>query len=172
VNKHPQKNIAVFLALTFALSSVFYYLIISSGSLSTLYGLGLMWCPGVAAIVTQLIFQRSLRGMGWKPGRAKYLLVSYALPLAYTFVVYLIVWLTGLGRFDPTALARSASEANGLPSTPFGVVGTYVVIMVTLGFLINCVAALGEEIGWRRREEVAAAADTQPPRTTELVPAP
>jgi membrane protease YdiL (CAAX protease family) len=108
-----------------------------------------MWCPGVAAIVTQLIFNRSLQGLGWKPGRGRYLLISYFLPLAYVVVTYGIIWLLGLGRFDPAALYRFVSQANGPASTPFGVVGTYVVIMMTLGFLINCVAALGEEIGWR-----------------------
>ncbi|HLO33607.1 MAG TPA: type II CAAX endopeptidase family protein [Anaerolineales bacterium] len=149
MKEQSYKKIAVFVVLTFALSSIFYYLVISTGSFPTSYGLGIMWCPGVAGIVTQLIFNHNLRGMGWKPGRGRYLLASYFLPLAYTFVVYAIIWLVGLGKFDPAALYKFVSEANGPDSTPFGIVGTYVVILLTLGFIVNCVAALGEEIGWR-----------------------
>lgn len=143
------KKVITFLVLTFALASIFYYLIISSGTFPTTYALGIMWCPGLAAIVTQLVFNRNLREMGWKFGRGRYLLGSYLLPVAYVAAVYLLIWLTGLGQFDPTALEKFISEANGPSSTPFGVVGTYFVYMLTLGFLINCFAVLGEEIGWR-----------------------
>ena len=87
MNDHPYKKIAVFLVITLALSSIFYYLVISTRSFPSSYGLGIMWCPGIAAIATQLFFRRSLRGLGWKPGRAKYPLASYLLPLAYVFVV-------------------------------------------------------------------------------------
>jgi CAAX protease family protein len=149
MNNHSYKKITVFIVLTFALSSIFYYLVISTHSFPTPYGLGIMWCPGLAAIITQLIFNRSLRGMGWKPGRGRYLLASYFLPLAYVFVVYMIIWIVGLGKFDPAALYQFVSEANGPSSTPFGIVGTYVVIMFSVGFIVNCFAALGEEIGWR-----------------------
>jgi uncharacterized protein len=143
------KKVITFLVLTFALSSIFYYLIISSRTFPTSYALGIMWCPGLAAIVTQLIFNRSLRGMGWKLGQGRYLLASYLLPLAYVAMAYLLIWLTGFGKFDPAALEKFISEANGPSSTPFGVVGTYFVYMLTLGFLVNCFAVLGEEIGWR-----------------------
>src|SRR5205823_1520215 len=93
------KKILIYVVLTFALSAVFYYLIISSGLIGQ-YTFGLMWCPGVAGILTQLIFQRNLRGMGWGISKAKDLLVGYGLPFVYCLVVYGIVWLTGLGRVD------------------------------------------------------------------------
>jgi membrane protease YdiL (CAAX protease family) len=149
MRNRPTRKIVVFLVITFALSSVFYYLVFATHSFPSSYGLGLMWCPGIAAIITQLLFNRSLRGMGWKPGRGRYLLASYFLPLAYTVVVYAIVWLVGLGKFDPGALYKFVSEAHGPSTTPFGVVGTYAVIMLTFGFVVNCFAALGEELGWR-----------------------
>jgi membrane protease YdiL (CAAX protease family) len=149
MNNQSYKKIGVFLALTFTLSSIFYYLIITTKSFPSSFGLGIMWCPGLAAMITQFIFHRSLRGMGWKPGKGRYLLASYLLPLAYVFGAYAMVWLVGLGKFDPQALYKFVSEAHGPSSTPFGVVGTYFVIMLTFGFVVNCVAALGEEIGWR-----------------------
>ena len=53
------KKISVFLVLTFVLSSIFYVQILSSGSIHP-YSFGLMWCPGVAALLTILVARRSL----------------------------------------------------------------------------------------------------------------
>jgi membrane protease YdiL (CAAX protease family) len=145
----PAKKIWVFLLLTFALSSIFYYLIISSGSVQS-YSLGLMWCPGVAALITQLVFERSLRGLGWKPGKFKYLLASYAVPLAYALVVYAIVWLTGLGTFNPEQLVNQvAAQYHIQVQSPVAFVIVYAVIIATFGLVTGALSALGEEIGWR-----------------------
>jgi membrane protease YdiL (CAAX protease family) len=143
------KKIWVFLFLTFALSSIFYYLIISSGSVQS-YSLGLMWCPGVAAMITQLIFGRNLRGMGWKPGKFKYLLASYGVPLAYVLVVYAIVWLTSLGTFSPDQLVKQmAVQYHIQVHSPLMFVLIYGAIVATFGLVISSLTALGEEIGWR-----------------------
>jgi uncharacterized protein len=145
----PAKKIWVFLFLTFALSAIFYYFIISSGTI-TGYSTGLMWCPGLAAIITQLIFHRSLRGLGWKPGKFKYLLASYGVPLIYALVVYTIVWLTGLGIFSPGQLVNQIStQYNIQVHSQILFVIVYGVIIGTFGLLISCLTALGEEIGWR-----------------------
>jgi membrane protease YdiL (CAAX protease family) len=145
----PRSKIVAYLVLTFVLSSIFYYLIIASGSRQP-YTLGLMWCPGVAAIITQLLFQRSLRDMGWSFRPVRYLLVSYGLPVLYCVLVYGLAWLLGLGRFDPASLASQMGVSQRLP---FGSVYAFVVVYTLsnaiVGFLISCASALGEEIGWR-----------------------
>jgi membrane protease YdiL (CAAX protease family) len=143
------KKILVFLVLTFALSSIFYYLIISSGSIQR-YSLGLMWCPGVAALITQLIFQHNLRGMGWKPGKFKYLLASYGVPLAYVLVVYAIAWLTGLGAFNPAQLVTQAAAQYQIQvDSQVLFVIVYGIIIATFGLVTGALSGLGEEIGWR-----------------------
>ncbi|MBN2004227.1 MAG: CPBP family intramembrane metalloprotease [Anaerolineae bacterium] len=135
------KRILVFLALTFAFSTVFYGLIIRAGTLSAkggLYMLGLMWCPGLAAIITTLLFQQNLRGLGWRLGPPRYLWISYMLPFAYALPVYVLVWLTGLGEFSTEAIPAS---------TP---VPVYVLLLATVGvFTGGLLSGLGEEIGWR-----------------------
>jgi len=145
----PRKKILVFLVLTFGLSSIFLYPIISSGTISK-YVMALMWCPGVAAIITQLLFHRSLRGLGWKPGRGRYIWWGYALPLIYGLALYGIVWLSGLGRFAPDQILQWAAEKWHIQfastSLNFAV---YTVAMATAGVLFSCLPALGEEIGWR-----------------------
>ena len=67
-----RRQLATFLGLTFALSAVFWWLIVAVGSLGAHGGLfvfALMWCPGVSALVTRLIFQHTVRGEGWRWGR-------------------------------------------------------------------------------------------------------
>lgn len=132
-HKKSSKKIITYLAFTFGLSSIFYYLIISAGSLEAkggLYVICLMWCPGISAIITQLIYQKNLKGLGWKWGKTKYQLISYFLPILYALMAYSLIWITGLGKF------------NGfIPSNLFS--------FIVLGTLMSCFTALGEEIGWR-----------------------
>ena len=127
-------QLITFLGLTFGLSAVLWWLIVSAGSLGAqggMYVLALMWSPGVSALVTRLIFQRNVRGEGWRPGEIRWLALAYVLPLGYATVAYGLVWVTGLGAVD---LARF--------KTPLA---TFLV----LGSLQSLLSATGEELGWR-----------------------
>jgi membrane protease YdiL (CAAX protease family) len=133
-------RIATYLGLTFALSAVFYGLIISAGTLTAgggLYTLGLMWCPGIAAMATTLVFQRNLKGLGWRLGNVRYLVLAYALPLAYAAVAYVVAWNLGLGAFS----------ADGLPAGQSLL--SFLAINATVGVALSLLPAMGEEIGWR-----------------------
>jgi membrane protease YdiL (CAAX protease family) len=132
-----KKKILTYLVLAFALSSIFYWLILSGRKGGGLLILGLMWCPGVAALATRLFYQKDLRGMGWGWGKTRYQVLSYVLPLLGALLVYGTVWLTGFGGFSDAALTMKRPLAVSL------------FLMATVGFLINVVFALGEEIGWR-----------------------
>lgn len=104
------QKILVFLILTFSLSAIFWYLIISGGTTQK-YTLGLMWCPGIAAILTQLLFTRNLRNLGWSIPSAKYLLMAYVIPLIYTAIVYGFGWLTGIAPFNPEGFVELITPA-------------------------------------------------------------
>jgi membrane protease YdiL (CAAX protease family) len=136
----PWRRIVVFLVLTYSLSSIFYWKIIAGG-MEALPVLGLMWCPGVAAIVTRLVFQRNLRGIGWGWGATRWQLLSYVLPPALCLVVYGLVWITGLGGVSASALMAAIGQ-----KLPLGVA---LALLATIGFVQGVVFALGEEIGWR-----------------------
>jgi membrane protease YdiL (CAAX protease family) len=124
-----RSSLIVFLALTFALSAIFYAWSFSGAPLAQVAPL-LMWMPGIAAIVTQLVFHRTLHGIGWRPGPWRYLTLAILMPIAYCLVIYVPVWVAGLGRFD------GAYPGKVLPFVPFA---------LAQGLLL----ALGEEIGWR-----------------------
>jgi membrane protease YdiL (CAAX protease family) len=129
-----KKELTTFLVLTFGLSSIFYVFFAHAKTLNVGGGLYvglLMWCPGVSALVTRLIFQRDVHGEGWKLAPARYELIGYALPIAYAAAAYGAVWLFDFGRVD---LAR-------FHSSPLR--------FATAGLVVSLAFALGEELGWR-----------------------
>ncbi len=148
----PVKKILTFLAITLGLSSIYYYFIISGGTLMVgggLFVLGLMWAPGIAGIITQLIFERSLRGMGWKPGRIGYLGLALVIPFLYGLVVYGITWATGLGGFPNPELLGYIRSGYGATLPTAVVILIFVVMNFLIGILPGIFSGLGEEIGWR-----------------------
>jgi len=127
-------QLITFLGLTFGLSAILWWLIISAGSLGAQggrYVLALMWSPGVSALITRLIFQRNVRGEGWRWGDTRWPALAYVLPLGYATVAYGLVWLTGLGGVD---LSRFK---------------TGIVTFLVVGSLQSLLSATGEELGWR-----------------------
>lgn len=143
----------LFLSLTFLFSSVFYWLLIDAGTMEAgggLYVLGMMWCPGLAALVTQLIVHRSLRGMGWGWGRTRYQVMSYVIPIGYAAAAYAIVWIAGLGGFPNDGRVAWTAQRLGIEGYPTAAIIIIRFLYIgTVGFLPSVVAALGEEIGWR-----------------------
>jgi len=146
------KKIVVFYALTLALSTVFYWLILRSSLRAgdTVYVTGLMWCPALAALATKRLFRESVNDLGWKWGENRYQLWSYLAPLAYALPVYLVVWLTGLGGFpNPEFVTKTAANMGWAGASTATVILGYVALSATIGVLISTSRALGEEIGWR-----------------------
>ena len=127
-------QLVTFLGLTLASSAVFWWLIVSAGSLSVhggIYVFALMWCPGVSALATRLIFQHNVRGEGWGWGESRWELLAYVLPIAYATAAYGLVWLTRLGGVD------------------LGRFRTPVLTFLVLGTIQSVLSATGEELGWR-----------------------
>lgn len=130
----PKAKIVLFLALTAMFSALAYWRMFSPGHVAgTSDILILMWCPGVAGLLTRLVTQRNLAGEGWKPWPPGPLLLAYMLPLLYAGPVYLAAWLSGLAGFD----AGGWSASGGL------------LFLVSVGVLQSLLGATGEELGWR-----------------------
>jgi len=148
--KKTTLSILVYLLLTFALSSVFYFLLIHRSHLGKGPGsfiLCLMWCPGVSGLLARLVFQHDLRGHGFGWGKTKYQFASYWIPLAYASAVYLPVWYAGY--FNSVA-PLFTGFALRFPRLPHAVaLPAFFVVLATLGVLSSCISALGEELGWR-----------------------
>jgi membrane protease YdiL (CAAX protease family) len=125
-------EIMVFLSLTSVISILAYIPLISPKSIHT--GLtqtgALMLVPGLAAVITYIVFEHSLRPVGWQLGKVSYLIAGLIIPIIYCFLEYGIVWLRGLGKYN----------GNFPPNFP----------VFLLSMLINgCLSAVLEETGWR-----------------------
>jgi uncharacterized protein len=146
-------GITVFLILTLAFSSIFYFLIAKSGHVGGGWGayVGcLMWCPGLAGLLTCKYLGRELSTLGWKWGNSRYEVICYFIPLAYATVIYGFVWLTGLGGFYDSQFVERFSQAFGLGRMrPWVSIPLYFLFTATITVIRDCATVLGEEIGWR-----------------------
>jgi len=127
------KKILTYIILTFSLSSIGYYLVINAKSLGLnplIAMFYLMWCPALSGIITSLVYEKNLRGFGFRPGQKKWLAIGYFLPIGYATLAYSIIWLFGFGAINPLY------QFNFFQ-------------LVIMGTLINIAFAAGEEIGWR-----------------------
>ena len=135
-NNNAKNKVIIYIALTFLFSIQLYFIIAQRGGLESssaaLFVIPLMWAPGIAGLITTLIYQKNLRGMGWGFGKVKYYLIAFLMPILYASVTYGAVWLTGLGKLE-----FSLVGARGLMTS------------LSLGVLTALLTALGEEIGWR-----------------------
>jgi uncharacterized protein len=143
------RKVITFISFTFVLSAIVWALLalhVASDLLLT--GLA-MWCPGLAAILTRLIYQHHFKGMGWRRvGKLRYLLLGAALPLAYGLLTYGITWWSGLGGFSWQAVRNLLSTVDlqgQAPNLQFGFFIFYAVVLIAVAIF----AAAGEEIGWR-----------------------
>ena len=152
-NIFTKRPIITFLVLTFALSSIFYFLIIHTGKLGSGFGLyvtGLMWCPGISALITSRILGRKISVLGWKWGNGKYQWSSYLIPLFYSSIAYIILWTFGWGKFYNEVFFSQMATSFGWTNLPIGLIMVFFFIITGIfGMARSAASALGEEIGWR-----------------------
>ena len=112
--------------------------------------LGLMWCPALSALITTIILRRKFSAFGWRPGKVKYLLLSFAVRIVYSFISYIIIWSAGWGTFYNGEFVHNVAATYGWKNySDSSVMLLYLLRTVVFGMIINSVAALGEETGWR-----------------------
>ena len=144
-----RQDVWVFLALLALFSSAFYALVLfrpDAGTQWSVYAAAFMWCPGMAAIVTCLVRDGTLRGLGWGWGRTRFYPIAYGLALVVCLLPYVVVWIA-FDAFDGRQIAGAFAKA-GLPLALTGPAGVLAIGLIVLP-LTSLVSAAGEEIGWR-----------------------
>ncbi len=147
--RQVRREIGLFLAFLVVFSAVFYGLLLFVPSVRErwlAYSGAFMWCPGAAAILAQLVLNRSLRGLGWGWGGLRYYLLACGVPLAFCLPVYSIAWLPQLGGFGYDLLEAQRSRI-GLPPGLVGNLG--LIFLVWAQAAAGMAGSLGEELGWR-----------------------
>ena len=139
--KKIARAIITYLIIVFSISTIFYILYTAAvaahdKSRAMLYIMLLMWCPATSAIATGLIYNRNIRGFGWRWQGTGYALLGYCLPIGYAGITYGAIWLSGLGAINQDF----ASVFFTLPR---------VIRFLTIGMVFTFASVIGEEIGWR-----------------------
>ena len=151
-NRNSRQQIAIYLLLVLAFSSVFYFLILRAHSIGGgggLFVFGIMWCPALAGMATLKLSGRDLRDLGWKWPQSPYALQSWFIPLLYAAIAYGIVWVARLGGFPNHEFMGVLAQRMGLRVSPVASTVVYVLLAGSFGLAKGLASALGEEIGWR-----------------------
>ena len=146
------RQIGTYLALVFAFSSVFYFLMLKAHTLSAgggLYVLGIMWCPALAAMATLKLSTRKLAELGWKWPASRFAVQSWFIPLLYATITYVIVWSAGFGGFPNREFMDRLVPRMGLPVSATMATCLYILFGGSFGLVRGLASGLGEEIGWR-----------------------
>jgi membrane protease YdiL (CAAX protease family) len=149
-----RKAIFIYLSFTLIFSAVVWILTIhakDAGRLAgRIFGYGIMWCPALATFITCKILKRDFWGLAWKWGNPKYQAWCYFIPMLYSLIAYVIIWVCGWGGFYNKAFVEQAAHEFGWTGLPTGVfIFLYFVMQGVIGMLGSMSTALGEEIGWR-----------------------
>jgi uncharacterized protein len=100
------RAVAVFVALTALLSGIFWAFINFTQTVTALYIFALMWMPGLAAVVTWRIVGRPLSTLGLGRWNGRFVLIAYAIPIAYCLVASLGTWLFASAASRTTISSR------------------------------------------------------------------
>lgn len=143
-------GLAIYFTLVAIGSAFFEWRILRTGEqvgASVQLVFALMWTPAIASIISRLALREGFADVSFRwGGRAGTTACGLALifPLIVGFVAYGIAWSTGLAQFQGT---RIAARLPGLP-VPVGFLVS-LAFSATVGALLGCLSAAGEEIGWR-----------------------
>lgn len=125
-----KKAIGIFLLITFVMSGVCYFVRIIGGDAAAGMTSILMWCPAIAAFITQRVFYRHQKILGFNRCKNSYIFAAFLLPALYLGISYVFFWWIEKGSFGGELYTTS--------------------IPILLILLPSSFAtALGEEIGWR-----------------------
>jgi len=85
----------------------------TSGGFGT-YATGIMWCPGISALITMWILKRDVKELGWGWGKTSYQIWSFTTPVLYALIAYVIIWVFGWGGIQDvfTPLTRDTGNTN------------------------------------------------------------
>ncbi|WP_045499397.1 type II CAAX endopeptidase family protein [Chryseobacterium sp. StRB126] len=147
-----RKNIATYLVLTLLFCLPVYYMCIRTGKLGggiISYATIVMWCPAIAALLTCRLRNIPISSLGWKWGETKYQLLAYGIPLLYSLVPYLIIWISGAGHFYHQEFVTDMAKGMGWNLPDVWAIPLYILLMSSFGMVRSVGSALGEEIGWR-----------------------
>jgi membrane protease YdiL (CAAX protease family) len=145
-----RRGLRIYFIVLIALSATFEGWIITHGGLGGPYGalvLPLMYSPLIASVVARLVGREGFADISFRWGGitgTRAALAAWLLPLFVGFVAYGIAWAAGLAHFTPPESTGFAGFA-----APFVRLLAFIGRALTIGTVLSCLSAFGEEVGWR-----------------------
>ncbi len=153
-----KKNIYLwYLAIVFALSYLWQFVIFRTGGVQSPLFSFLMWIPGIMAIVFILIKKEGFRKTGWGLKKWRYIFPAIFIPLIVAISIVLLLealhWATFSGKLF--TLKNGMVEiskiklilGNQAQNIPFFILNF--ILSHTIFLIIGSIITLGEELGWR-----------------------
>jgi membrane protease YdiL (CAAX protease family) len=106
-----------------------------------------MYVPLLSSVITRLVWREGFSDISFKWGGAvgtRASLAAWLLPVVVGAVAYGIAWATGLATF--TAPTGGMLAGIGSPILRFLAM---IPLALTIGTVMSCLSAFGEEVGWR-----------------------
>lgn len=140
-------QILTFLGITTILTvGVFIWIFNLPKNESGLYAV-MMFVPGIAAIITSLLYKDKIRDYGWRFGKAKFLAYAYLLPIIVAALAYGFSWMSPLAEFYTDEVTMYQwSQMLGFELPAPALIG--IISKGVIAFMIAFILVTGEEIGW------------------------
>lgn len=142
-----RKQVAVYLAITFAVSGAIEARIFRLGGPIGSHApevFALMWTPAFASMICRLVFREGVGDVSFRLGRGvRPYLVAWLLPTVVGLLAYGAAWVSGLDRFE----APTRGSLGALP--PAAHFLALIAVTLAIGPPLAGLTAVGEEIGWR-----------------------
>lgn len=110
---------------------------------------GLMWCPGIAALLACAGLRKPLASLGLGLPHGRYLGFGYLYPVGYLTLAYAAIWGLEIGTLDAAPLAQEAGRRYSLQAAPVLLAALSIALTASIGVLAELGRSLGEELGWR-----------------------
>ena len=145
--RETAREIITFLIITTVISAGIFIWMFSGAEDSPAAVIPMMYTPGISAVLTILIFKGRIRDLGWKLGKARYMLYALLLPILVSLIGYGLVWLTDYSDFTTREVVnyRWAKIIGFNLPAPF-IVGLF--SKAILATLLTSLVVFGEEVGW------------------------
>jgi uncharacterized protein len=149
IRQTADRRVILFLILL-SILTIATSILISRMAETPVASLLMMWTPAFAAILAGVITRRPFREMGWRLRPVKWLAVGWLIPVAYGFVAYGLLWITGLGGVPKPLFLERARITLNMPDVSSGllIAAAFGYISI-INLLPSMLMSLGEEMGWR-----------------------
>jgi hypothetical protein len=145
-----RQGLKIYFGVVIVVSALIEGWIITHGGLGGKFGwlvLPLMYTPTLGCLTARLVRHEGFGDVSFRWGGitgTRATLTALFFPVAIGLVAYGLSWLTGLTTFGAPEAGRLTNIAN--PSLRFVAMLGFA---LTIGTVMSCISAFGEELGWR-----------------------